>query len=77
MQTEQNITIFFGALSPSLAEQLAPYELEASKIENFQKLNDSITRLYLNGYCPPSIRKKMEDKLFKAISKEVNAKLEV
>lgn len=61
------IGIHFGALAPSLAEQLKDYEINEDDLKHFQLDADAITRLVCRSLIPDSIAVKARQRLLKKI----------
>jgi hypothetical protein len=68
----QEIAIHVGALAPPFSKQLAGLGLSEAEIEGFAKVNEAITRLYINGYAPPSNTHRMRERMLKQIQKAVD-----
>ena len=47
--------ISFGAMEPKLAQQLVGFDLDAKRIELWQRQADAITLLHLHGYIADSV----------------------
>lgn len=68
------IELHFGALAPSLKEQLEPQlqgiqeGIADEKLEHFQRDADAIVRLYVRGLIPDSIKASAYKKLAKNIT---------
>lgn len=59
--------IVFGALAPSLIEQLAGH-VDATTLAILDADADAITRLYVRGYLAPSVADRARKKLVKEIT---------
>lgn len=66
-----DLRIAFGCLSDPLEEQLKKQGYTDKKIEKHKLINDAIIRLFLHGYLTDSQTRKMRDKLFKEIKKNI------
>lgn len=64
------INISFGALAPTIAEQLEKQNVgvEPERLEHFQKDADAISRLHVRGLIPDSVAKNIREKLMKKIA---------
>lgn len=71
----EQLVIEIGALARSLKDQLAPYDLELAVLDRFNKINHSITMLYLNGYIPASQAEKLRKKMVKSIQQAVTKRV--
>lgn len=66
------LVIEIGALAKPLKEQLAKYDLPERFITHSEKINHSITMLYLNGYIPESQTDRLRKKLVQSISQKID-----
>ena len=57
----------FGALADSIQEQLLNEDLFVPRVEAYQRINDSISTLYITGY----ITDKEKERCYKKLSKEI------
>ena len=62
------ISISFGALAPSLAEQL---DRTPRSVESWQKDADAIARLLVRGLLPESQGRTVRQKLLKRIARQL------
>lgn len=74
--SERKIAFTFGALAPSIRKQLKEQGLKpmpSKKLTDlWDKLQHSITLLYIQNFIPESIKDKCYDKLIEKIMKELN-----
>lgn len=64
-----SLNLIMGALAPPLRDQIREQKLrfDANTIRHFQRDMDAITRLAVRQLLSPSIRAKLNEKLFKQI----------
>lgn len=67
MDAIENLGIHFGAMSPPLKKQLAPYKLSPPIISRWQSTADAITLLHLHGFLTEAEKMKSRGRLFKQI----------
>lgn len=66
----RNISLVFGAISPSIQKQLAKQRIKISLSPHWQKDADAISRLYVRGLLTDSQVHSARGKLLKQIAKE-------
>lgn len=67
---QYRISLSFGALSPSIKDQLAEIGLHAPSSDMFEKVRVSLCTLRIQGYIPRSTHDAACKKLIGAIAKE-------
>ena len=70
---EKTLNLRFGAMSPSIKEQLTEQNLKfrVGDVNHFQKDSEAIVRLKIRGLLNDSTAKKAQDSLFKKITSHV------
>ena len=70
---EKTLNLRFGAMSPSIKEQLTEQKLKfkVGDANHFQKDSEAIVRLKIRGLINESTAKKAQDNLFKKITAHV------
>ncbi|KHO39097.1 hypothetical protein OR62_07860 [Clostridium tetani] len=66
--------IYFGALEPSLKEQLDKQNMIDTKVEKHEKIRISIHMLNFHSYITMNQKEKMFKKLFKDIKSNITKK---
>ncbi|WP_282804257.1 hypothetical protein [Clostridium tetani] len=66
--------IYFGALEPSLKEQLDKQNMIDTKVEKHEKIRTSIHMLNFHSYITMNQKEKMFKKLFKDIKSNITKK---
>lgn len=66
------LVIEIGALAKPMKEQVAKYDLPERFVNHAEKINHSITMLYLNGYITESQTDKLRKKLVQSISNKID-----
>ena len=65
------VTIVIGSMADDIDKQLAVYGYKVERHEFYQNCLDSVSRLLLNGYLPPSVADKARNKIIRDVFKSM------
>jgi hypothetical protein len=67
--------IYFGAMAPTLAEQLADYEYDKDEMKHLQFDADAVSRLAVRGVLTEGAASKARQRLVNRIAKSVRRRV--
>lgn len=64
--------VIFGALCPSLSEQLTEFNIDSDEMRRIEGIDHAINVLSIHGYIPPSTVDRCRKKIIKRIQVAIN-----